>query len=189
MIKQIGKFIGVAALIFTMVSCNNDDNDIIHEIEPGTFEASITGDFETQMAGVAVFIDYVDQMTGERAFLLGFGSSNQEIMNIWFLRAGEYPGDGTYDIQPVDFEDMQEEDWFLNVQEFVSYSERMINEQYELFITESGTISLEMTGDFTITGEFGITATGYLMDEEGPVEEQETSQVQITGSFNAVPGQ
>jgi hypothetical protein len=187
MIKQIGKFIGVAALIFTMSSCNDDDNDIIHEIEPGTFEASVTGDFEAQMEGVAVFIDYFDQFTGERAFILGFGSSNQEIMNIWVLRAGEYPGDGTYDIQPVDFEDMEQEDWFLNVQEFVSYSERMVEEQYELFITESGTVSLELTGDNTVTGEFEIAATGYLMDQEGPAEEG--SQVVISGNYNAIPGQ
>ncbi len=187
MIKQIGKFIGVAALIFTMYSCSDDDNDIIHDIEPGTFEASVAGDFEAQIDGVAVFIDYFDQFTGDRAFILGFGSSNQEIMNIWVLRAGEYPGDGTYDIQPVDLEDMEQQDWFLDVQEFVSYSERMVDEQYELFITESGTVTLELTGDNTVTGEFEINATGFLIDQEGLAEE--TSQVQITGSYNAVPGQ
>jgi type 1 fimbria pilin len=107
-------FAGVAALLFTMSACNNDDNDVeVYDMEPGTFTATITGDVETVFEGVAIFTEYQHQATGELFFTIGFGSSSEEAINLWFVRTGQFPGGGTYNIQQLNLEDMEHMNGFL----------------------------------------------------------------------------
>ena len=203
MIKEIWKYTGIAALLFTMSACEDDDNDIIHDIEPGTFEVTISGDVEAEFEGSAIFTEYEHPETGDRFFILGFGTpQDTKMLNMWLVRTGEYPGDGNFDISQFDPEDFDEENWLFLADEFVNISITInqVNQEFEIdeiYFSDSGTITLELTGDNTVTGEFDFSATGFLFEMDEIAENKEVNEnesdelleVNFSGSFNAVSGQ
>ncbi len=195
MIKEIWRYVGVAVLIFTVYACNDDDNDIVHDIEPGTFQVTVSGDVEAEFEGSAMFSEYEHMETGEQFFILGFSSTTEtEMFNMWLARTGMFPGDDTFDIQQLNFEEFEEEEWYFQAEEFVNFSIKQVNQEYEMYFSESGTITLEMTGDNTVTGEFDFSATGFLFEiENGEAKNEEFNEdeleVNFSGSFNAMPGE
>ena len=189
MIREVVKFFIVAAFLVAMMGCDRDDDNDVPDMEPGTFEAVITGDVEATLQGVAIFTEYtLDGLPDEIFFTLGMGASDEEPVNIWFVRGGAFPGEGTYDIQPFDLEGMEPDNWFFDVPEFINFSLRQLNqEQQELYFAESGTISFEMVeNDTAIRGDFEFGATGSVIGQEG--DEPEVRQIQFSGSFYAVFG-
>ncbi len=186
MVRKILKYLSITALMLAMVACDRDDDDDVPDMEPGTFEAAISGDVESTLEGSAIFTEYVHEMTGEYFFTLGMSAAVEENVSIWFVRSGQFPGDGSYTIQPFDLDEMDEELWFFEVDQFINFNIREVNQQSELYFAESGTITMELVDDDTaIAGDFEFAATGSVMGQEGEVTPVE---VQFSGSFYAVFG-
>jgi hypothetical protein len=185
-------FVGILALLVAFVSCDrDDDDDDIPGNEIGRFEATVTGDITTEFNGVAVYALYQHIETDELFFTVGFGGNNGDYaINVWFVRGGDYPGNDTYGVVSFDQEEMEDDLWFFDVDEFVGLSivqDQEATQEIEVYFSESGTISFEMTGQNILTGEFDITVTGYVMDL--PTKQDEELQISISGTFNAVPGE
>jgi hypothetical protein len=192
-------YAGITAVIILFSACDRDDEEIIvHDLEPGTFEASITGDVESVFEGVAIYTEYLNQVTGEFFFTIGLGSTTaNEAISLWFIRSGEYPGDGTYNIQSIELADLDNNnEWFFEQPDFVILSVRQPDQEVELYFSDSGSITLEQNEANTVTGEFELTATGSLMNQtetqtegEENNEEPEVWEIVITGTFNAAFGE
>ncbi len=184
-------YVGVAALLIAFSACDRNDNDIEPPDEDlGTFEATISGDVSASFEGTAVFAEYHDPETEERFFTIAFGSPlNGRALNIWFVRGGEFPGAGTFNIQQLDMEEL-EEDWYFDKEEFVGFFLFHSDDQaepMELYFTESGSITIELTDHNSIRGDFDVTASGMSMDFEQ--QQQEELQIQITSTFHAAFGE
>ena len=195
MIKKMALFMGVAALIVTMMACNDDDDVIVHDMEPGTSEVTVTGDIEFEFEGVAIYSGYSHPQTGENFFTIAFGNQGNEVINIWFIRSGDVPPNGTYTVQSFSMEEVVDNDWFFEMGEFVAFSTRQVGQNVEFFFSQSGTISLEDTGDNTFAGEFNFTASGFAVDlqqteeGEGETDIPDILEVQFSGKFNALQNQ
>jgi hypothetical protein len=197
MIRKMGLLMGISALMITMLACNDDDDVIVHDMEPGTSEFTVTGDINLAFEGVAIFAGYIHQETGENFFTIAFGNQGEEIINIWFLRSGDAPPNGTYSVQSFSMDDVAGNDWFFDLEEFVAFSTRQVGQHVEFFFSENGTITLEDTGDNTFAGEFNFTATGSSINSqqtgngegEGEDETPDILEVQFSGKFNAVMNQ
>jgi hypothetical protein len=185
-------FVGILALLVVFASCSrDDDDDDIPGNEIGRFEATVTGDINTDFEGVAVYALYQHIETEELFFTVGFGGNNGDYaINVWFVRGGNYPGDDTHGVASFDQEGMEDDLWFFEMEEFVGLSivqDQEATEAIDVYFTESGTISFEMTSQNILTGEFDITVTGYTMNLN--TKQEEELQISISGTFNAVPGE
>lgn len=189
---KIWQYVGVIALLVAFVACDRDDDDIddIPGDEIGRFEATITGDVTAEFEGVAVFAQYQHIETDELFFTVGFGANNGQTINIWFVRGGEFPGNDTYAVHSFDVEEMEDDLWFFDVDDFVSFiliQHQQNAGELEVYFSESGTITLQLTEQNILTGDFSIDATGYRMDMTEPSEEE--LNISISASFNAVAGE
>jgi hypothetical protein len=190
---KIWKYVGVIALLVAFVACDRDDDDIndIPNDEIGRFEATMTGDVTAEFEGVAVFAQYQHIETDELFFTVGFGADNgSQIINIWFVRGGEFPGNDTYAVHSFEIEEMEDDLWFFDVDDFVSFSlvqEQTNTGELEVYFSESGTITFELTEQNILTGDFSIDATGYRMNMTELSEEE--LNISISASFNAVAGE
>jgi hypothetical protein len=195
--KHISFYAGIASLIILISSCSRDDDElIVHDMEPGTFEATITGDVESSFEGVAIYTEYMNQVTGEFFFTIGLGSTTDEAISLWFVRGGEYPGEGTYNIQSFERADLDDAEWFFEPQDFVNLGVRQPGQEVELYFSQSGSITFEPGVENTIAGEFEFTATGSHMNQENQGEEtgetdpaEEVWEIVISGTFNAAFGE
>ncbi len=189
---KIWKYIGVAALLLTLSACDDNDNDIDiddPDVPAGTFEGTITGDITAEIGGFAGFAEYV--VEEEHFFVLFFATDQVEMVNLWLVRSGQFPGEGTYNIQEFDHKIMDDPEWFLAVDEFAGFGIRQENEDFQLFFSESGSVSMEILGQTTVAGDFDFSATGFMQEdiennENNEEEPMPAVQVQFSGSFNAV---
>jgi hypothetical protein len=185
------KFFGAIALLVAFVACDRDDDEIPDD-EIGLFEATITGDITAEFEGIAVYTQYQHTETGELVFTLGFWAENgSHTLSVWFVRGGDFPENDTYAVHPLNVEEMEDDLWFFDPDDFVSFS--MVQHQQnagelEIYFSESGTITFEMAGQNILTGDFSINATGYRMNMTEASEEEEELNISISASFNAAPG-
>jgi hypothetical protein len=190
--KYYGIYAGIAAILILFSACSRDDDEVIvHDLEPGTFEATITGDVESVFEGVAIYTEYFNQETEEYFFTIGLGSTTDgEAASLWFVRSGEYPGEGTFNIQSLESADLENAQWFFETQNFVNLSVRQPDQEIELYLSDSGSITFEQNTTNTIAGEFELTATGSLMNPTDETDEvPEVWEIVITGTFNAAFGE
>jgi hypothetical protein len=190
--KNYSIYAGIAAIVILFSACSRDDEEIIvHDLEPGTFEATISGDVESVFEGVALYTEYFNQETEEYFFTIGLGSTTDgEAASLWFVRSGEYPGEGTFNIQSIEREDVENSQWFFEPQDFVNLSVRQPDQEVELYFSESGSITIEPNTTNTIAGEFELVATGTLMNPTDDTDEvPEVWEIVITGTFNAAFGE
>ena len=187
------KYVGVLAILVAFVACDRDDDDIddIPGDEIGRFEGTITGDVTAEFEGFAVFAQYqhIDE-ADELFFTVAFSAEiGNQTLTIWFVRGGDFPGNDTYAVRSFDVEEMEDNLWFFDIEEFIGFS--LIQHQQnageiDVYFSESGTITMELTGQNILTGEFSIDATGYRMNMTEQSEEE--LQISISASFNAVAG-
>jgi hypothetical protein len=181
------KYAGIAALFLTMTSCSDDSNTI--DMGPGTFKIVITGDVETEFEGFALFSEFADQINGRLFFAMSLISNQGENIKTWFVRSGQFPGNDTYLIELFAREDMDDIGWVFGTDEFVGFFIREVELEQDLFFSDSGTITLQLTTDNTMYGDFEFVASGrprYSMIGEA---EPEQMDVHISGRFNAMFGE
>ena len=181
------KFAGIAALFLTLTSCSNDSNII--DMGPGTFEVVITGDVEAEYDGFAIFAEYADQITGQLFFAMSLTSNEGENIKTWFVRSGQFPGNDTYFIEPFTREEMNDPGWLFGTEEFVSFFMREVELEQDLFFSNSGTITLQLTTDNTMFGDFELVAAGYPRHSMIGEDEPEEMEVHLSGRFNAIFGE
>jgi hypothetical protein len=185
-------YAGLVILFITIFACSRDDDEeIVQDLEPGTFEATITGDVESVFEGVAIYTEYFNQETEEYFFTIGLGSTtDDEAASLWFVRSGEYPGEGTFNIQSFERAELDNAQWFFEPQDFVNLSVRQPGQEVEIYFSDSGSITFDQSSENTISGEFELIATGTLMDQSQNTDEApQVWEIMVSGTFNAAFGE
>ncbi len=198
MIKEIWKYAGIAALMVSLSACDDDDNgndDPQNGLEPGEIEFSVSGDVNAEYTGSGIYAD-IDESAEERFFALVLTSDTGDNMTLVFAVGGNYPGDGTYSIQDINFDpeggfdgelDEPTNQWLTNLDEFVAYGSRQEGAQsQQVIVSKSGDITIEIDGQNLLVGEFDISASAYEYDQVEMTFEE--LSVEISGSFNALRG-
>lgn len=165
-----------------------EDRDLVAVFQPEDavgFSVDITGDWEYSSDGsedaenIAFFTEMTYEETGQDIFVLGLAG-----INLGFLKGGDQPGTGTMNIGEMNMEDASEDDYTFSEDQFVASMVNVTDMGGQLFFSDEGTIEITKSTGQEFEGTFDFTATG--MDLSNPAEELE---VQIQGSFTAIPGQ
>ncbi len=179
MIRKVWKFSWIIAMLLVFAACETDDEVDEPLRDPGTFEAEVTGDVEYEIEGSAQYAEYTHPETDDAFFAMSLESDDGQSFRIWFVRGSEFEGPDTYHIQEFDIEGMGEE-WVYEVEEFVSFALNELNEEAEMYISNSGSITIDEAPENNLEGDFEFTAIGFEI--ENP---EEFFQVTIEGEYNS----
>lgn len=148
----------ISALCFTSCSDDDDGNGNGNGAEVGTFEATVTGDIEEEISGIA----YYEIVDGEIAITMTVSFSEWPFITFLFnppVEEGTYTAIGTA---------MDQEDDETNAS--------ASNGDY-LFLGDGGSVTITNVGDDYINGDFTVNFEY--------TDTQETVNIVISGSFSA----
>jgi hypothetical protein len=186
MFKDIGRYIVVLGLLFGVAACSKDEEEVeIVEEDAGTFTATITGDVEAELEGVAIFTEFIDPATENIFFVLYLEAGVQgDATHTWLSRGGERPSANTYPILELKSEDLDTPTaWIFGTGGFMVWTVTQSGEEIKWYLSDEGSIVIARSVEGSVSGSFELTATGFLTDE--PDEEL---VIEITCEFNAAPG-
>ena len=165
----------IAALV--LGACGSDKNDPAGPGNPadGQFEATVTGDVETDFGGAADFgsVDDPDYGEGVLIQLSEVGGSGL----IQMVRIGSaLPSPGTHPVADALNGTPADGDFVIII------TDGPANNPDAIFVATGGTVSVEQSSSSELSGEFSFDATGVLTSDP----ETELT-VSITGTFSAEP--
>ncbi len=145
----------------------------------GYFSLEVTGYFEEEWEGFAIFGEITNDETGQEVFALTLFTTDETI-NLVFVKGGNRPGIGTTLIGELDYEDVSE-DMIFNEDHFVATLLKIIHMYF--FFSDDGSITIEESTSDSFAGSFEMSASGFKFTQ--PMEEL---QIEISGSFAAIVG-
>ncbi len=145
----------------------------------GSFQATVSGDLALSLSGSAVF--GVQTQQGQQAFAIGFikgdpGSNDSDIIVIARNNTST-PGPGTYTIVSGSCTTCTENDFASG------FLHQVTSLDFGIYLSESGSLTLESVSSELLQGFFSFTATAIL--KFGSVTAENLT---IEGTFIAVPG-
>lgn len=168
------------ALPLTLGACGDDDDPSGPETPAeGSFSASISGDLDDSLDGLAYFGESTDPSTGETAWVLWLSTSESETSGktLYFARYDDRPGTGTYALTNVENDD-------LDTGELGSFYLDSSGQGAAIFGSTGGSLVITDSDDDRMEGTFTVQATGTVFDGSTSSD----GDVTITGEFTAVGG-
>ncbi len=192
-IIRTGKYFFSLFLILGLASCDEDDPfDLPSDrLDYGTFRGELKGYIESGVFGQAYFSQFVDDLDNPQKYTYGIyleaGVPGNSI-HIWFVRGGDVPEEKTYQIDDLEEEDMDNlSEWIYEIENFRAWIISYFDDKEELFFSDEGTITIEVTSDIHVEGEFDFVATGFESDEGN--NEPKEIVVEFSGKFLARQGE
>ncbi len=182
--------------LMTVAACNDDDPTAPGEtgLDPGTFEATISGDLSASLEGTAAYQASTSTVNGLYLHAIQLVPENQFPGEpSWFMFAGSEPEleEGTYPVVRVTEEDWEEAEagWVPEaLTEGVGYLGFFSEEGVwaSIVLSSDGEITFRWTDAGGLEGEFAIQGDGRRVEFTGEAEED--ISVDLAGAFHAVPG-
>ncbi len=176
-----------AALMFSLSGCNGIDDVTAPEVNEGAFEATITGDRQESLSGLAFYFMSIDPVAGV-SFSIGLGSSDLTKL-IGFRRGGSglpevstHPIANFYEIIVDNKGISNSQDQFFGI--YLEWTNDEIENISTAFPSIAGELTITGTGN-TIEGTFQFTGRGGSVSWEDSQFEEDL-QISISGSFNAI---
>ncbi len=145
----------------------------------GSFQVTVSGDLALSLSGSAVF--GIQTQQGQRAFAIGFikgdpGSNDSDFIVIARNNTST-PGPGTYTIVSGSCTTCTENDFASG------FLHQVTSLDFGIYLSESGSLTLESVSSELLQGSFSFTATAFLKGGSVTAE-----NLTIEGTFIAVPG-
>lgn len=171
------------ALPLTLAACGDDDETTgPGDVVEGTFSASLSGDLDESLDGVAFFGESTDPATGETAWVLWLSTTESETTGrtLYFARYDDRPGTGTYSLANVETDDFQTG----ASGEVGSFYLDTASDGAAVFGSTGGSLVITESEGDRMEGTFTVQATGSIWDGSTTRD----GDVTITGEFTAVGG-
>ncbi len=175
-------------MFFLLPACEDDNgvaDPITIDLDPASFEMTITGDFMATVRGSAIFSEITDPDTGEAGFVIYLVSHGGDNSSLALATGDGRPGSGTYQIVNVDEDVLEGIDDEMEIApgQFVAWYQDNPGAEMKLFFSNSGYITLMESNPTAVVGTFEFDADGI----DAADEEAELS-VEISGQFYALGG-
>ena len=185
--KYSGLLLSLLFIFFLLPACDDDNGNAVPitiDLDPASFEMTITGDLTATVSGSAIFSEIVDPDTGDTGFviyLVSFGANNSTLA---LATGGRRPGSGTYQIMNID-EDVLEQIEEIEIVpgQFAAWYQVDPGEEMKFFSSNSGSVTIVESNPEAVVGTFEFDADG--IDAADPDAEL---HIEISGEFYTIGG-